>query len=54
MRAERLRLLGASAAHALPAAKAIALAEAGAARIIIRFVDDYLKSIAENAGEGSK
>jgi hypothetical protein len=35
MRAERLRLLGASAAHALPAAKAIALAEAEAARIIV-------------------
>jgi hypothetical protein len=35
MRAERLRLQGVLTAHALPAAKVIALAEAGAARMIV-------------------
>jgi hypothetical protein len=54
MRGERLRLQGTLTAHALRAAKAIALAAGRTSAGHHRFIDDYLKSTAENVREGSK
>jgi len=54
MRGERLRLQGTLTAHALRAAKAIALAAGQARAGRHRFIDDHLKSTAENVREGSK
>jgi len=54
MRGERLCLQGTLTAHALRAAKAIALAAGRASAGYHRFIDDHLKSTAENVREGSK